>query len=95
MVHGGLSGDVPVVRAGPLVFAVGAFLDGARVANSADGTPGSRFQLDGGLGLRIGLAEGALGVLRIDVARGLLADRRRAVTLGLHQRWPHFPQTSR
>jgi hypothetical protein len=95
MVHGGLSGDVPVYRAGPLVFAVGAFLDGAQVSHSAEGTAGGRFQLDGGLGLRIGLAEGALGVLRIDVARGLLADRRSAVTLGLHQRWPHFPQTSR
>ncbi len=95
VVHGGVTGDLPVFRGGPLVFAVGAFLDGARVADAADGTAGGRFQLDGGAGLRIGLAEGELGVLRIDYARGLLAERRSAVTIGLHQRWPHFPQTSR
>jgi hypothetical protein len=95
ILHGGVAGDLPVHRAGPLVFAVGAFLDGARVARSADPTVGDRNYLDGGIGIRIGVAGGELGVLRVDLARGLLADRRSAVTAGMHLSWPVFPHASR
>lgn len=95
ILHAGVAGDLPVHRAGPLVFAVGAFLDGARVAGSADPTAGDRNYLDGGVGIRIGLAGGELGVLRVDVARGLVADRRSALTAGVHLTWPVFPQASR
>jgi hypothetical protein len=88
ILHGGLAGDVPLHRVGPLVFAAGAFLDGARVAASADASDGTRLYLDAGLGLRIGIADGDLGVLRIDVARGLLEDGRSALSAGVHRQWP-------
>ena len=95
ILHGGLSGDVPVHRVGPLVLAVGAFLDGARVAASADATVQDRNYLDGGVGIRVGVAEGELGLLRIDLARGLLADHRSALTAGMHLTWPIFSRASR
>jgi len=95
IVHGGLGGDVPVYRMGPLVLAVGAFLDGARVLTSADAMVRDRNYLDGGLGVRVGVAGGELGVLRVDLARGLLADRRSALTVGVHLAWPVFPQVPR
>jgi hypothetical protein len=43
--------------------------------------------------LRIGILDGQLGTLRIDLATGL-TDRRTALTVGMHQRWPPFHQTS-
>jgi hypothetical protein len=88
ILHGGLAGDVPLHRVGPLVLAAGAFLDGARVAAPADESVGQRFYLDVGVGLRIGIADGELGVLRIDVALGLLDDGRSALTMGVHRQWP-------
>jgi hypothetical protein len=92
--HAGLSGDHPVHRVGPLILAAGLFLDGARVNGAADGSE-DRFHLDGGAGLRIGLAEGQLGVLRLDFARGLLEAGRSAMTVGVHQSWPPFVRGSR
>ena len=88
ILHAGLSGDQPLYRFGPLVLAVGMFLDGARVMDAADASVEDRFYLDGGAGLRIGIADGQLGVLRIDVARGLVTDRQTALTLGVHRSWP-------
>jgi hypothetical protein len=76
-----------------LVLAAGAFLDGARIAASADESVGDRSYLDDGVGLRVGIADGELGVLRIDVARGLLEDGRSALTVGVHRSWPF--QTAR
>ncbi|MCJ7629339.1 MAG: hypothetical protein MUO50_13250, partial [Longimicrobiales bacterium] len=90
--HAGLAGDRPLYRNGPLVLAAGIFLDAAEVVSAADGSPGARFYLDGGAGLRIGMAEGQLGVLRIDLARSLVADRHFALTLGVHRSWPLFEQ---
>jgi hypothetical protein len=92
--HAGLSGDHPVRRVGPLILAAGLFLDGARVNGAADGSE-DRFHLDGGAGLRIGLADGQLGVLRLDFARGLLEAGRSAMTVGVHQSWPPFVRGSR
>jgi hypothetical protein len=88
ILHGGLAGDVPLHRVGPLVLAAGAFLDGARIAASADASHGNRLYLDAGVGLRVGIADGELGVLRIDVAWGLLEDGRSALTAGVHRQWP-------
>jgi hypothetical protein len=88
ILQAGLSGEQPVYRFGPLVLAVGIFLDGARVMDAADASVEDRFYLDGGAGLRIGIADGQLGVLRIDVARGLVTDRQTALTLGVHRSWP-------
>jgi hypothetical protein len=92
IIHAGLAGDRPLYRNGPLVIAVGIFLDAAEVVAAADGSPDARFYLDGGAGLRIGTAEGQLGVLRIDLARSLVADRQFALTLGVHRSWPLFEQ---
>jgi Peptidase C39 family len=87
IVSAGLSGDHPVYRTGPLVFAAGLFLDAARIVAAADGSP-NRFYLDGGAGLRIGIAGGQAGILRIDLARSLVTDRDAALTLGVQRSWP-------
>ncbi|HUG27400.1 MAG TPA: hypothetical protein VMK53_03815, partial [Gemmatimonadales bacterium] len=95
ILHGGVAGDLPVHRMGPLILAVGAFLDGARVAAAADATLEDRFYLDGGVGLRLGVAGGDSSVLRLDLAKGLSAGQRSALTAGMHLSWPVFPQASR
>jgi hypothetical protein len=89
IISAGIAGDHPVHRTGPLVFAAGLFLDAARIVSPADGSP-DRLYLDGGAGLRIGIAEGRLGVVRIDLARSLVADRAAALTFGVEQNWPLF-----
>jgi hypothetical protein len=90
MLHAGIAGDHPIARLGPLAVAAGAFLDAARaVASTGDGSP-NRWFLDGGFGLRIGIAEGQLGVIRLDLAMGLAGDRRSALTIGIHPSWPRF-----
>jgi hypothetical protein len=94
LAHGGASADLPIRRIGPIVVATGAFLDGAEVSKSADGSGKDRFYLDAGAGLRVGIANGHLGVLRVDVARGLL-DRRSAVSVGVHRSWPPWRNDSR
>ena len=88
IIHAGLSGDRPFYRNGPVVVAAGVFIDAADIMVAADGAPGDRLYLDGGAGLRIGMAEGQPGVLRIDLARGLAGEGRFALTLGVHQSWP-------
>jgi len=91
IIHAGLSGDHTLYRTGPLLFAAGLFLDAARIVHAVDASsPGARFYLDGGGGLRIGLVDGQLGVLRIDLARSLVTDRQFALTVGVHQGWPLF-----
>ena len=90
ILHAGLAGDHPIARVGPLAVAAGAFLDAARVvASITDGRPNKWF-LDGGAGLRIGIADGRSGVIRLDLATGLTEGRRSALTIGIHQRWPSF-----
>jgi hypothetical protein len=90
IIHAGLAGDHTLYRTGLLLFAAGLFLDAARIVDAVDAASGAQFYLDGGGGLRIGLAEGQLGVLRIDLAKGLVADRPFALTVGVHQGWPLF-----
>ncbi len=95
IVHGGLAGDRPVWRNGMIVVAMGVFLDGARIGDAADGSRANRFYLDGGGGVRIGLAGEQQSVVRIDLARGLAADRRWALTVGVHRTWPPFQRRAR
>ncbi len=90
---GGLSGDRPLYRVGPLVLAAGLFLDAARIVAASDGSARGRFYLDGGGGLRIAVADGALGVVRIDVSRALVAEPRSALTVGFHRSWPLSPRS--
>ncbi|MEO8139602.1 MAG: hypothetical protein ABI742_08155, partial [Gemmatimonadota bacterium] len=89
MLHGGLSADHPVARVGPFTLAVGGFLDGVEILHPADGTGQDRFYLDAGGGIRVGILDGQLGILRVDLATGL-TDRRTALTVGMHQSWPPF-----
>ncbi len=89
IVHGGVSADQPLFRTGLFTVAAGIFLDGADVGNPADGSGRSRFYLDAGGGIRIGILNGQLGVIRVDLATGLI-DRTTALTVGLHQEWPTF-----
>lgn len=88
ILHGGVAGDLPVWRGGPVVLAAGAFLDGARITSSADRTLGPRDVLDAGIGLRLGAGDGALGTVRFDWARRVLGGGRSALTIGLHRNWP-------
>jgi hypothetical protein len=90
ILHAGLAGDLAIHRTGPFVIAAGIFIDAADIVAAADGSPDARFHIDGGAGLRIGIADGRPGVLRIDLARSLLVDRHFALTLGVHQSWPLF-----
>ena len=94
IVHAGLGGDHPFYQLGPVTVAAGVFLDGARISAAADGSVNDRVYLDGGAGLRFGIGDGQLGVLRIDLARGLL-DRRSALTFGFYRTWPAFTQGAR
>lgn len=94
ILHGGVAGDLPMWRGGPVVLAAGAFLDGARIASSADRTAGTRAVLDAGLGVRIGVGDGALGTVRIDWARRVVGGRRSALTVGLHRSWPPLRRSS-
>jgi hypothetical protein len=94
IVHAGVAADHPVLRVGPLVIAAGAFVDAAHVRGTPDGSADRRY-LDGGGGVRIGIADGQFGVLRIDLARGLLEDGRSALSVGVHRQWPFFPRDSR
>jgi hypothetical protein len=89
MLHGGLAADLPVRHLGPLTLAVGAFLDGVQIGKSLDPAPPRTTYLDAGVGLRLGVAGGALGILRIDLGTGLL-DRRTALTAGVQTSWPDF-----
>ncbi len=93
--HGGLGADRPLYRTGLLVIAGGMFVDAADVVASADGSPDARLYVDGGAGLRIGVADGQTGVLRIDLAKGLVTDRQLALTLGVHRNWPLFQRDTR
>jgi len=88
----GLAGDRPFYRRGPLVLAAGLFLDAAKIFSPADGSREDRFYLDGGGGLRLALGDGRLGVLRIDVSKGLMSGGRTAVTAGVHRSWPLLRQ---
>jgi hypothetical protein len=79
---------------GPFTLAVGLFLDGARIMEPVDQLGASLLHLDAGGGIRIGVLDGQLGVVRVDLATGLTGQRT-AITIGLHQNWPPFRQGAR
>jgi hypothetical protein len=86
IMHGGVAVDQPVYQSPLITLALGGFVDWALLRNRLDRRP-ARTLVDGGGGLRIGFAGGALGIIRIDVATGLNDDHS-AVTVGLHREWP-------
>ena len=88
--HAGLAGDHPIAQIGPLAVAAGAFLDAARLVAATVDRGSNSWLVDGGAGLRIGIADGRSGVIRLDLAKGLTEGRGSAFTIGIHQRWPSF-----
>jgi len=80
--------DRPVATIRPLIIAAGFFLGGARVMNKNGGSMRHQGYLDGGAGLRIGVPGTEFPSVRIDLARGLLEDRRWGVSVGFQQPWP-------
>jgi hypothetical protein len=94
ILHGGIAGDRPIYRTGPFTLAIGLFVDAAGIVNPADGSRRDRLYLDAGGGLRLGILDGQLGVLRADLATGL-NDRRTALTVGMQQGWPPFRESTR
>jgi hypothetical protein len=86
VMHGGVAVDQPFYRSPLITLALGGFVDWAMMSDRLNGRPTRTF-VDGGGGLRIGLADGALGVIRIDLATGLNDDHS-ALTVGMHREWP-------
>lgn len=88
IVHGGVAGDRAVATLSRVSFGAGIFLDGAQIAAPGDGSGSTRLYLDGGAGLRVSLAGARAPAVRIDVARGLVTDRRWGVSAAFLQPLP-------
>jgi hypothetical protein len=86
IMHGGFAIDQPFYRSPLISVALGGFVDMAAMGDRLNSRP-SRLFVDAGGGLRIGLADGALGVIRVDIATGLNDDHS-ALTVGMHREWP-------
>lgn len=92
IVHGGVAADRDLAAAGPFTIGLGVFLDMAQVMDPADESTDDTWYADAGVGLRLGLPGGGGSSLRVDVARGLAADPRWAVSVGLERAWPIRPR---
>ncbi|MEO5799007.1 MAG: papain-like cysteine protease family protein [Gemmatimonadales bacterium] len=88
IVHGGLSIDRTVGAIGLVGIGIGAFVDAASILDRPAGATGEHSYLDAGAGIRVNLPGARLGALRVDLARGLLAEKRWAVSVGVEQPWP-------
>lgn len=88
ILQGGVAGDRTLGHIGPLQVGAGLFVDGAQVTATAGGATMARSYLDGGAGLLFAIAGMQATTLRIDLARGLLTDRRWGLTVGLQPSWP-------
>lgn len=85
VVHAGVAGDRALATVGAVSLGLGVFVDGARLMSTAIGAARSRTYVDAGAGVRVGLPGSKWPALRVDVARGLVTDRRWAVTAGIVQ----------
>ncbi len=88
IVHGGVAADRPVTTFRTVAVGVGIFLDAAQVALPGDASGTERLYLDAGAGLRVGLPGPSARAVRIDVARGVIADQRWGVTAAFVQPLP-------
>ena len=88
IIHGGLAADRPLLARRGMTLGVGAFLDGARVMASGNGIDTARLYLDAGAGVQIGTAGARFPSFRVDLARGLVTDRRWGVSAALVQPLP-------
>ena len=81
----GIAGDRPLTTIGQVTIGMGVFADAAHLMLRGDPASPHRLYVDGGAGLRFALAGAEWAAVRLDVARGLAADRRWAFTVGLDQ----------
>jgi len=79
--YGGVAADRAVAMLGPAQVGVGLFIDAADV-NQSSVTGAPHWYLDAGAGVWIGMPGAASGALRVDLARGVLADPRWGLTVG-------------
>jgi len=86
--HGGVAADRHLTRKGAISLGAGLFVDGAHLISGRNTPADPRLYLDAGAGVQIGLTGSKWAALRIDVARGLAADRRWGVIAGLAPAWP-------
>ena len=88
IVHGGVAADRPLLTIGRVAIGTGIFVDGAQIALPGDGSGASRLYLDAGAGLRVSLPGKRAPSVRVDLARGLVTDRRWGVTAAFLQPLP-------
>ncbi|MES3032494.1 MAG: papain-like cysteine protease family protein [Gemmatimonadota bacterium] len=88
IVHGGVAADRPVTTFRSVAVGVGIFLDAAHVALPGDFSGTERLYLDAGAGVRVGLPGPGARAVRIDLARGVVADQRWGVTAAFVQPLP-------
>ncbi len=85
IVHGGIAADRALATIGRVALGAGLFVDGAQVRSVVSGAERNPLYLDAGAGLLVGLAGAKWTSLRFDVARGLVADKRWGVSVGIAQ----------
>jgi hypothetical protein len=86
--HGGVAADRDIARVGPVSVGAGLFVDGAHLFAGRNSPADPRLFVDAGAGVQVGLTGSKWAALRIDVARGLAADRRWGLIAGLAPAWP-------
>lgn len=87
-VHGGIALDHPLGTVGPVTVGLGGFVDAAALSRRADPASSSRWFLDAGVGLEIGVPEMTAMQFRLDLARGLHQGGQWGLSAGLVQPWP-------
>jgi hypothetical protein len=87
LAHGGIELQAKTFAQGPAHVSVALFSDVARAWHAPAQMPGTRAQIDVGLGLRVRMA-GQAPTLRIDAAHGL-RDGRNAISAGWQVPWPN------
>ncbi len=85
IVHGGIAADRQLATLGRIALGAGVFVDGAQVRTAVSGAERNPLYVDAGAGLLVGLAGAKWTTLRFDVARGLVADQRWGVSVGIAQ----------
>jgi predicted double-glycine peptidase len=82
-VLGGVAGDRSIVTVRSVALGVGVFVDAAKLMSTGDSARVARFYVDAGAGVRVSLPGAKWPALRVDVARGLVADRRWGISAGI------------
>jgi len=83
---GGAAGDRAVARRGPIAIGFGVFVDAAHVMSSGAALGAGRLYVDAGAGVQFALMGAQWSAFRVDVARGVGADRKWGLSAGLVRR---------